>query len=72
MTKQMDSENMFIKMDKNILDFGTKIYNMEQEEKNQKMVLFMKDNFKKEKSMVTENIDGKTDQFTEVNGKTIQ
>lgn len=72
MTKQMDSENMFIKMDKNILDFGTKIYNMEQEEKNQKMVLFMKDNFKKEKSMVTENIVGKTDQFTEVNGKTIQ
>ena len=72
MTKQMDSENMFIKMDKNILDFGTKIYNMEQEEKNQKMVLFMKDNFKKEKSMVTENIDGRTDQFTEVNGKTIQ
>lgn len=72
MTKQMDSENMFIKMDKNILDFGTKIYNMEQEEKNQKMVLSMKDNFKKEKSMVTENIVGKTDQFTEVNGKTIQ
>ena len=72
MTKQMDSENMFIKMDKNILDFGTKIYNMEQEEKNQKMVLFMKGNFKKEKSMVTENIVGKTDQFTEVNGKTIQ
>jgi hypothetical protein len=34
MTKQMDSENMFIKMDKNILDFGTKIYNMGQEEKN--------------------------------------
>ena len=72
MTKQMDSENMFIKMDKNILDFGTKIYNMGQEEKNQKMVLYMKDNFKKEKSMVTENIYGKTDQFTEVNGKTIQ
>jgi hypothetical protein len=32
--KLMDLENMFIKMVKNILDFGTKIYNMEQEEKN--------------------------------------
>jgi hypothetical protein len=36
------------------------------------MVQFMKDNFKKEKSMVTENIVGKMDQFTEVHGKIIQ
>jgi hypothetical protein len=34
MIKQMDLENMFIKMAKNILDFGNKICNMEQEEKN--------------------------------------
>jgi len=34
MIKQMDSENMFIKMAKNILDFGNKTYNMEREEKN--------------------------------------
>jgi hypothetical protein len=32
--KQMDLGNMFIKMVKNISDFGTKIYNMELEEKN--------------------------------------
>ena len=32
--KQMDLESMCIKMDKNILAFGNRIYNMELEEKN--------------------------------------
>jgi hypothetical protein len=34
MIKLMDLESMFIKMVKNILDFGNKIYNMELGEKN--------------------------------------
>jgi hypothetical protein len=34
MIRPMDLESMFIKMDKNILAFGSKIYNMELAEKN--------------------------------------
>ena len=36
------------------------------------MVHFMKDNFKKEKSTVTENIVGRMDQYIVVHGKIIQ
>jgi hypothetical protein len=60
--KQMDSEFIYIKMAKNMKDFGRMINKKEQEKKNLKMDLSMKVSLRMEKNVVRAIINGPTAQ----------